>query len=48
MQRDEIGAAEQRFQLDLFDAKLAGALGRQERIEGDHLHGQAPRAVRDD
>ena len=48
MQRDEIGAAQQLVELDFFDAELDRALGRQERIVGDHLHLQPDRAVGDD
>jgi hypothetical protein len=36
VQRDEVGAAEERLELDLLDAKLHGAVLRQERVEGDH------------
>ena len=35
-------------EFDLFDADILGALRRQERIERDHLHAQAERAVGDD
>ena len=35
-------------ELDLLDADILGALRRQERIEGDHPHVQALRAVGDD
>jgi hypothetical protein len=45
VQRDEIGALEQFVELDLLDADILGALRRQERIERDHLHAQAERAV---
>ena len=38
----------QLVELDLLDADVLGALRRQERIEGDHLHAQAERAVGDD
>ena len=48
VQRDEIGALEQIVELDLLDADVLGALRRQERIERDHLHAQAERAVGDD
>ena len=48
MQRDEIGALEQIVEFDLLDADILGALRRQERIERDHLHAQAERAVGDD
>ena len=41
VQRDEIGALEQLVEIDLLDAELHGALRRQERIVGDHLHFQA-------
>ena len=45
MQRDEIGAPEQLGEIDLFHAELRRALGRQERIIGDHLHLQSDRAI---
>ena len=48
MQRDEIAALEQLVQLYPLDAEVGGALGRQERIVGDHLHAQRPGAVGDD
>src|SRR6202041_20396 len=48
MQGDEIGALEQVFQFDLLDADVLGAFRRQERVERDHLHAQAERAVGDD
>ena len=48
VQRDEIGAREQIVEIDLLDAQFDRALGRQERIERDHLHPQAMRAVGDD
>ena len=48
VQGDEIGAPEQLVELDLLDAEIGRPLGRQERIEGDHLHLQPVRAVGDD
>ena len=48
MQGDEVGAGQQLVQLDLLDAHLHRALGRQEGIVGDHLHLQAEGAVGDD
>ena len=45
MQRDEIGAADQIVELDLLDAEVLGALGREKWIVGDHLHAQPVRAV---
>ncbi len=48
MQRDEIGAAQEFVELDLFDAEMERALGRQIRIVGDHFHLQPDRAVGDD
>ena len=48
VQGDEIGAAQQVVELHLLHAQLHGALGRQEGIEGDHLHLQADGAVGDD
>ncbi len=45
VQRDEVGALEQFRKIDLLDSKIARALGRQERIVGDHLHAQAVAAV---
>ena len=48
VQGDEIGAAQEIVELDLLDAQLHGALGREEGIEGDDLHPQANRAVGDD
>ena len=48
VQRDEIGAAQQVVELDLLHAQLHGALGREEGIEGDHLHLEADGAVGDD
>ena len=45
MQRDEIGAPEQLGEIDLLHAELCRALGRQERIIGDHLHLQSDRAI---
>ncbi len=48
MQGDEVGAGQQLIELDLFDAELLGALGRQEGIVGHDLHLQAKRPVGDD
>jgi len=48
MQGDEVGALEEIVELDLLDADILGALRRQERIERDHAHAQAQRAVGDD
>ena len=48
VQRDEVGALEEIVELDLLDADIPGALRRQERIERDHLHAQAERAIGDD
>ena len=47
VQGDEVGAAQQVFQLDLLDAQLDCALCRQERVEGHDFHSQAQRAARD-
>ena len=44
VQRDEIGARQQRVEIDLLDADLDGAFRRQEWIEGDHLHPETERA----
>ena len=38
VQRDEVGARQQLVELDLLDAELLRALGRQEGIVGDHPH----------
>ena len=48
MQGDEIGAAQQFLERDLFDAEIARPLVGQKRIVGDHLHLHAERAVGDD
>ena len=48
VQGDEIGAPPQLVELDLFDAELDRALGRQIRVVGDHLHLQPDRPVGDD
>ena len=48
MQGDEIGARQEIVEFELFDAELLGALGAQERIEGDDPHLQSERARGDD
>ncbi|EAR50516.1 hypothetical protein OG2516_09735 [Oceanicola granulosus HTCC2516] len=48
VQGDEVGARQQRVEPDLLDTELGGALLRQERIVGDHLHPQPHRAGADD
>src|SRR5688572_21624126 len=48
MKRDEIRAAEKRFELDLFDPQLDRTLLRQERIVGDDSHLKSLRSVRHD
>ena len=48
MQSDEIGAPQEIVQLHLLDAHVAGALGREEGIEGDDAHPEAQRPVGDD
>ena len=48
VQGDEIGAPPQFVELDLLDAEIHRALGRQKGIVGDHLHLQADGAVGDD
>jgi hypothetical protein len=45
---DKIGAPEQLFQSDQFDAGLGRGIGGQDRIEANHLHLQAERAIRND
>ena len=45
VQRDEVGALQQFVELDLLDPQVLGAFRRQERIERDHLHFQAERAI---
>jgi hypothetical protein len=45
VQRDEIGAGQQRIEVCLLDAHFDRAFGRQERIERDDLHLQAERAA---
>ena len=41
VQRNEVGAPYQVVEFDLLDAHFPGALRRQERVAGDHLHLQA-------
>src|SRR5690606_32998138 len=48
VQRDEIRPLEKRWQLDLLDADLDGAILREEGIEGDDAHLEADGAVRND
>ncbi len=48
VQRDEVGAAQKFVQLDLLDAEIDRALGREIRIVGDDLHLQPDSAVGDD
>ena len=48
MQRDEICASQQLFELDFFDAHFVGFFFRQEWIERDNLHFQAKCAVAHD
>ena len=48
VQGDEIGARQEIVEFELFDAELLGALGAQERIEGDDPHLQSERARGDD
>jgi len=48
VQRDKIGAAQQRVEIDLFHAHFDRAVFGQEGIIGDHLHAQPQRARCDD
>jgi hypothetical protein len=48
MQRDEVGAGEQRIEVCLLHAHFDRAFWRQERIEGHDLHLEAERAGSDD
>ena len=48
MQRDEVRAGEEFVELDFFDAKVSGALLRQEWIEGHDMHFEANAARGDD
>ena len=48
VQRDEVGAAQQLIQLDLFHAEVERAFGGEVGIVGDHLHLQPDGAVGDD
>ncbi len=48
VQRDHLGARQQVVELDLLDAEVPRAVGREEGVVGDHAHLQAMRAVGDD
>ena len=48
MKGDEVGARQQIVQFELLDADLGGALGAEERIEGDDPHLQSEAARGDD
>ena len=48
VERDEVGAGQERLEVHLLDAQVARALGREERVVGHHPHLQALGAVGDD
>src|SRR6202041_843031 len=48
VQGDEIGARQEVIEFNFFNTELLGALGAQERIEGDDPHLQSERARGDD
>ena len=48
VQRDEIGALQEVFKLDLLDTHVLRALRREEGVEGDDLHAEPKAAIGDD
>ena len=48
MQRDEVGALQQLLQRYFFYAEVNGSLSGEKRVEGDHLHLHAERAIGND